>query len=140
MRSFRSPRLICRLIDSYLIAASGGVRSFDRTFMLVPAAEGSRYGFVRLNRSFTNVFFVYFSAKLNGWNIVILSDQWIIRSYSSHEAWRPGPLLVQALPNQPKGASAPMATSQPFSILSLPPDQQAALASLVCYGQHYIDK
>ncbi|KAF9480018.1 NTF2-like protein [Pholiota conissans] len=73
---------------------SGGIRSFDRTFMLVPAAEGSR-------------------AKTNGWDIAILSDQWIIRSYSSPDAWKPGPLLVQA-----------------FTISSYPPDQQAALASL----------
>ncbi|KAF8969136.1 hypothetical protein BDZ97DRAFT_1796150 [Flammula alnicola] len=88
---------------------TGGIRSFDRTFMLVPAAEGSR-------------------AKTNGWDIVILSDQWTIRSYSSHEAWKAGPLLVQAVSVQPPNASAPVG-NQPFSILSYPPDQQAVLAS-----------
>ncbi|KAH9481760.1 mRNA export factor mex67 [Psilocybe cubensis] len=85
----------------------GGVRSFDRTFMLVPAADGSR-------------------AKLNGWDIVILSDQWIIRSYSSHEAWKAGPLLVQAVVTKSQtGASA-----SGFSLMSFPPDQQAVLAQL----------
>ncbi|KAG6331184.1 hypothetical protein ID866_7905 [Astraeus odoratus] len=56
---------------------SQGIRSFDRTFVLAPAAPGSR-------------------AKLNGWDVVILSDQWTVRAYSSHEAWRPGPMRVQA--------------------------------------------
>ena len=27
-----------------------------------------------------------------------MSDQLVIRAYSSHEAWGPGPLLVQAAP------------------------------------------
>ncbi|KDR78808.1 hypothetical protein GALMADRAFT_244380 [Galerina marginata CBS 339.88] len=90
---------------------SGGVRSFDRTFMLFPAAEGS-------------------SAKLNGWDIMILSDQWIIRSYSSHDAWKPGPLSVQAVATQAPAQPLAPPTPRPFSVVSLPPDQQAGLASL----------
>ena len=35
-------------------------------------------------------------AKQSGWDVVILSDQLVIRAYSSHEAWRPGPMRVQA--------------------------------------------
>jgi len=53
---------------------------------------------------------------------VILSDQWTVRNYSSHEAWKPSPLLVQAPPGPPG--------EQAFSIF--PADQRAALASLVC--------
>ncbi|KAF9560738.1 NTF2-like protein [Agrocybe pediades] len=95
-----SMALLTTVHGEFTEPSTGGIRSFDRTFMLVPAPEGSR-------------------AKLNGWNIVILSDQWIIRCYSSHEAWKAGPLLVQALPKQ-----------EPFTINSLPADQQTALASL----------
>lgn len=36
------------------------------------------------------------SAKQNGWDVVILSDQLVVRAYSSYEAWRPGPIRVQA--------------------------------------------
>ncbi|TFY76674.1 hypothetical protein EWM64_g7337 [Hericium alpestre] len=55
----------------------GGVRSFDRTFALAEATPGSR-------------------AKANGWDFEVYSDQLVVRAYSSHEAWKPGPLLVQA--------------------------------------------
>ncbi|KAJ8481246.1 hypothetical protein ONZ45_g15371 [Pleurotus djamor] len=81
-----------------------GVRSFDRSFILAPAPEGS-------------------AAKINGWNVVILSDQWVIRHYSSCEAWRPGPLKVQA--GEPKPTPA---TAQ--SSLMLPPEQQALLSTI----------
>ena len=36
-------------------------------------------------------------AKQNGWDVMILSDQLVVRAYSSHEAWTPGPMLVQAV-------------------------------------------
>lgn len=46
-------------------------------------------------------------AKTNGWDVEILSDQLVIRGYSSHEAWGPGPLLVQAASgSQPASLSA----------------------------------
>jgi nuclear RNA export factor len=77
----------------------GGIRSFDRTFMVVPAPEGSR-------------------ARLSGWSIMILSDQWTVRAYSSADAWTPGPLLLNHPPKDN------------FSIKSYPPDQQTALNSL----------
>ena len=35
-------------------------------------------------------------AKQSGWSVIILSDQLNVRSYSSHEAWRPGYMRVQA--------------------------------------------
>ena len=62
--------------------------------------------------------------------MVILSDQWIIRSYSSHEAWKPGPMLVQAVTRSQ--SAVPNTVPLQFSITSLPPDQQTAVASLVC--------
>jgi len=73
-----------------------------------------------------------FRAKVNGWDVCILSDQWIVRSYSSHDAWKPGPLLVQAVPGQPK-APAQVQPQSTFSVASLPADQQVALAQLVCF-------
>lgn len=77
---------------------------------------------------------LYFRAKLNGWDVTILSDQWIVRSYSSHEAWKPGPLLVQAVSSPPKqNAVQNQSLPQNFSITSLPPDQQVALGLLVCF-------
>lgn len=63
--------------------------------------------------------------------MVILSDQWIIRSYSSHEAWKPGPMLVQAVTSSSQTVVSNTTPLQ-FSITSLPPDQQADVASLVC--------
>jgi nuclear RNA export factor len=46
-------------------------------------------------------------AKANGWDVEILSDQLVIRAYSSHEAWSPGFLLVQAAPSSNQPASLP---------------------------------
>ena len=100
--------------------------------MLVPAPDNSRYAhsiFIHI-RCGANFFLIDFSsAKLSGWTVVILSDQWIIRSYSSHEAWKPGPMLVQAVTSS---SAVSNTTPVQFSITSLPPDQQAAVASLVC--------
>ena len=76
----------------------------------------------------------YYRAKLNGWDVSILSDQWIVRSYSSNEAWKSGPLLVQAVSGQPKqNAVQNQSLPQSFSIASFPPDQQAALGLLVSF-------
>ncbi|KAF8207061.1 hypothetical protein K438DRAFT_1815618 [Mycena galopus ATCC 62051] len=85
----------------FIEAPSQGIRSFDRTFMLAPAPEGSR-------------------AKMNGWDVVILSDQWTIRGYSRPEAWAPGPMLVQATLE-----SNPLPTQR--QLQNLPSDQQALL-------------
>lgn len=35
-------------------------------------------------------------AKQSGWEVMILSDQLVIRAYSSHDSWRPGPMRVHA--------------------------------------------
>ncbi|EJF64631.1 NTF2-like protein [Dichomitus squalens LYAD-421 SS1] len=55
---------------------SEGIRSFDRSFVLALSPEGSR-------------------AKQSGWDVMILSDQLVVRAYSSYEAWKPGPMRVQ---------------------------------------------
>lgn len=77
------------------VEPSRGIRSFDRSFILAPATDGSR-------------------AKLAGWPVVILSDQLVIRAYSSHEAWAPGPIHMP--PQEP----TPMSHSKPsYSNLTL---------------------
>ena len=48
-----------------------------------------------------------FRAKANGWGVEILSDQLVIRGYSSHGAWAPGPLLVQAAPSSNQSTPLP---------------------------------
>ncbi|OBZ72182.1 mRNA export factor mex67 [Grifola frondosa] len=82
-----------------------GIRSFDRSFVLAIAPEGSR-------------------AKLNGWDVVILSDQLVVRAYSSHEAWRPGPMRVQA------GDSLP--SPQLLDALTNWPEPQRTLILQIC--------
>ena len=37
---------------------------------------------------------------------MILSDQLVVRAYSSHEAWTPGPMLVQAVKGEGSTPSA----------------------------------
>ncbi|KZT07659.1 NTF2-like protein [Laetiporus sulphureus 93-53] len=85
---------------------SHGIRSFDRSFILAPAPEGSR-------------------AKQSGWDVLILSDQLVVRAYSSHEAWRPGPMRMQA--EDPLPAASHSATSEQPQI---PPHLQEALAAM----------
>ncbi|KAF5367071.1 hypothetical protein D9758_003930 [Tetrapyrgos nigripes] len=93
-----------------------GLRSFDRTFILIPAPEGSR-------------------AKLNGWDVLIISDQWTIRGYSEPEAWKPGPMVVQPELTAHRTRAGKVkidatSTQQTQSGLSLPPDQQTALMAI----------
>jgi nuclear RNA export factor len=61
---------------------------------------------------------------MNGWDVVILSDQWTIRGYSKPEAWAPGPMLVQATLD-----SNPPPTQR--QLQNLPADQQALLNTVV---------
>ncbi|KAL0948624.1 hypothetical protein HGRIS_010432 [Hohenbuehelia grisea] len=86
---------------------SNGLRSFDRSFMLAPAADGSL-------------------AKVNGWDVVILSDQWVIRAYSSSQAWTPGPMKLQA-DERPKRNNNASAAKTDFV---LPPAQKELLSSV----------
>ncbi|KAH8995036.1 NTF2-like protein [Lactarius akahatsu] len=90
----------------------GGVRSFDRSFVLTPAPEGSR-------------------AKASGWDVEVLSDQLVIRAYSSHEAWTPGPLFVQATSsgNQTSSASSTASIHQELGAI---PEPQRSLVTQVC--------
>ena len=63
---------------------------------------------------------------------MILSDQMVVRAYSSHEAWRPGPLKVQAGATPP--APAPVPTAPPAAPPLTPQAQaqlQEGLASIV---------
>jgi hypothetical protein len=81
---------------------------------------------------------IYFlsRAKTNGWEVVILSDQWRIRAYSSPAAWKPGPMLVQAQPSS-RHRTLPIAPSSGINqtegnvVLSMPPDQRELLATMV---------
>ncbi|KAG6860431.1 hypothetical protein C0995_011199 [Termitomyces sp. Mi166 len=112
-----------------------GIRSFDRSFVLMPAPEGSRY-VLALYHSRDDVAHLPLcfllpasSAKLNGWDVVIVSDQWTVRVYSSHEAWKPGPLLVQALSRREQQAQN--VTSAPaLQQLTFDQQSQAALAAM----------
>ncbi|KAK7044087.1 nuclear mRNA export, poly(A)+RNA binding protein [Paramarasmius palmivorus] len=99
---------------------SEGLRSFDRTFMLVPAPDGS-------------------PAKLNGWDVVVISDQLMIRAYSGHDAWKLGPMVVQPEPphriqhdKSMKTEATPALNSSQGTqpIPTLPPDQQNALMTI----------
>ncbi|KAI0833225.1 NTF2-like protein [Trametes gibbosa] len=77
IRQGESTNLLVTVHGQFAELPSEGIRSFDRSFVLAIAPEGSR-------------------AKQNGWDVVILSDQLVVRAYSSYEAWRPGPIRVQA--------------------------------------------
>ncbi|KAG9096030.1 nuclear mRNA export, poly(A)+RNA binding protein [Ceratobasidium sp. UAMH 11750] len=95
---------------------SGGLRSFDRVFVLAPAPPDS-------------------SAHAAGWMVTILSDQLTVRGYSANEAWVPGPIVVQNLPGKLDGTqSVAMGTptGQTESVLdpilaNLPEPQRALL-------------
>ncbi|KAF7312070.1 hypothetical protein MIND_00219200 [Mycena indigotica] len=92
------PGLLVIVHGQFIEAPSQGIRSFDRTFILAPAPEDSR-------------------ARANGWDVVILSDQWTIRGFSKPDAWKTGPLLVQAT----------IDTNPPVNPRHLPADQMALL-------------
>jgi len=62
---------------------------------------------------------------LAGWDVIILSDQLTIRSYSSSNAWTVGPMLVQA-----EDKSKNMQKPAEFLPSSLPPPQQQVLNTL----------
>lgn len=68
---------------------------------------------------------------------MILSDQFTVRAYSSHEAWKPGPMKVQA---GDKAASGPKTLSSWLSSLNpqLQAQLQEAVASIVSIRFPYI--
>ncbi|PCH44854.1 NTF2-like protein [Wolfiporia cocos MD-104 SS10] len=68
-------QLFVTVHGQFMEEPSQGIQSFDRSFILALAPDGSR-------------------AKQNGWDVVILSDQLTVRPYSGHDAWRPGPMRV----------------------------------------------
>ncbi|KAG9083564.1 nuclear mRNA export, poly(A)+RNA binding protein, partial [Ceratobasidium sp. 392] len=94
---------------------SGGLRSFDRVFVLAPAPADS-------------------PAHAAGWAVTILSDQLTVRGYSANEAWVPGPIIVQNLPGKLDGMQSvsmgtPTAQPEPTidPILAAIPEAQRAL-------------
>ncbi|TFY63422.1 hypothetical protein EVG20_g6313 [Dentipellis fragilis] len=98
---------------------AGGVRSFDRSFILAPASPESR-------------------AKANGWDVEILSDQLVVRAYSSHESWRPGPLLVQALAASSAQSASASGPTRASILAAFPPGlnmPEAQLALVVQLSQ-----
>jgi nuclear RNA export factor len=104
-----------------------GLRSFDRSFILLPAPEGSR-----LVLSYYEAYVCLmsdFRAKLAGWDVTILSDQLTIRGYSNPNVWKIGPMLVQA-----EDRSNAAQKTAAFTASSFPLDQQATLNSLVSFN------
>ncbi|CAE6442313.1 unnamed protein product [Rhizoctonia solani] len=70
----------------------GGLRSFDRVFVVAPTPPDS-------------------PSYAAGWRVTILSDQLTVRGYSANEAWVPGPIVVQNV-NSGKGTT-PVPTLMP---------------------------
>jgi len=88
-----------------------GLRSFDRSFILAPALEGSR-------------------AKALGWDVEILSDQLTVRSYSSCEAWRPGPMVVQPITSRTAQPSSSASAQLDGALASIPEPQRTQVMQL----------
>nr|VWO99750.1 N/A [Ganoderma boninense] len=76
VRQGEQTNLLVTLHGQFVELPSQGIRSFDRSFVLAISPEESR-------------------AKQSGWEVMVLSDQLVIRGYSSFDAWRPGPMRVQ---------------------------------------------
>ncbi|KDN50615.1 hypothetical protein RSAG8_01113, partial [Rhizoctonia solani AG-8 WAC10335] len=82
---------------------TGGLRSFDRVFVVAPAAPDS-------------------PSYAAGWRVTILSDQLTVRGYSANEAWAPGPIVVQNV-NSGKGTTPVPTIPAPMpSIVMAPMD------------------
>ncbi|KZT73128.1 NTF2-like protein [Daedalea quercina L-15889] len=112
-----SPQLFVTIHGQFEEEPSRCVMSFDRSFILAPVPEGSR-------------------AKQGGWDLVILSDMLVVRQYSSHEAWRPGPMRVQAgdpLPPRVVGTSTnPQLTASQQDMLASMPEPPRSLVMQIC--------
>ncbi|SPO21877.1 related to mRNA export factor mex67 [Ustilago trichophora] len=86
----------------YAEAPSQGIRSFDRTFAVAPTPPGS-------------------PAASAGWPCVILSDQLVVRHYSSPSAWAPDSLATgEVTAEQAQALQAAQQAGQP-SALPQPP-------------------
>jgi len=92
----------------FIEAPSQGIRSFDRSLALAPSPANSK-------------------AQSDGWDVMILSDQLIVRGYSSHEAWAPGPMKVQNSESDSSSAPAPTPSLLPPTGLQAQPQQQVPL-------------
>ncbi|WFD39624.1 nuclear mRNA export, poly(A)+RNA binding protein [Malassezia japonica] len=88
-------------------APSNGIRSFDRVFVVAPAAPNSE-------------------AVQNGWPCTIVSDAMTIRHYSKADAWRPdslpvGPVDAPAVPAAPSAVPGAAPAAAPAAAAGLPP-------------------
>jgi nuclear RNA export factor len=84
-----------------------------------------------------------YRAKMAGWDVIILSDQWTIRGYSLSDAWKSGPMIVQSQSrtqrprHQAQQPSQSMTPHQQLQLqlqqlgLPIPPDQQDQLLLMV---------
>ncbi|TFY59090.1 hypothetical protein EVJ58_g6007 [Rhodofomes roseus] len=111
-----SPQLFVTIHGQFEEEPTHCVMSFDRSFILAPAPNGTR-------------------AKQSGWDIVILSDMLVVRQYSSHEAWRPGPMRVQAgdpLPPTPTGLPTIQSPASLQEMLAAMPEPQRSLVMQIC--------
>ena len=114
--------LFCQLVPSR------GIRSFDRSFILTPAPEGSRCVLHQSLKTtlISHHFHKTSSAKLNGWDVLVLSDQLCVRAYSSPEAWRPGPMKIQTGDKTPRSGT-PTADGLPAWMATLSHQVQAQI-------------
>jgi len=82
-------------------------------------------------------------AQVAGWPVEILSDQLVVRGYSSHETWTPGPLKVQGvdlvLPAVAAQQQVPVPPAALMSAVSQPPPMDHVLAAFVsCF--HFLQE
>lgn len=108
----------CSTVSGYpifrsLIHSRFGSRGFEVRFTF-KWGKGVRYPELRCR------------AIQSNWDVMILSDQFTVRSYSSHESWAPGPLRIQtqpelAAPPRRSGRQAQSSQTQTNAPLPEPP-------------------
>lgn len=114
--------LFINLHGQFAESPTNGMRSFDRSFVLAVAAEGT-------------------PAQMAGWPVVIISDLWVVRSYSHPDAWTPGELVLANASYESSKTTGPRANGNGGNAPSAPsaaassaprsqPVQQPAINSL----------
>jgi len=75
-------------------------------------------------------------AHAAGWPVEILSDQLVVRGYSSHETWTPGPLKIQgvdlAIPGPPPSQIV-VTSAAMMPVASQPQPIDSVLAAFVSH-------
>lgn len=94
----------------------GVPKSFDRTFIIAPAPPNS-------------------AAAMNGWRVIIISDQLIVRAYNGSDAWKPAgelnvpPSIIAAVTNAAAiSAPAPMQNPQVIGLPAIPSAPMAGVS------------